>query len=73
MVLSICVLFLSDKQPWEEWEFLGLPVGQPQVWVSAFSTLTAVLLNFAFIEGVNVNFWTRATDGLAVCHAVILD
>jgi hypothetical protein len=66
MALSICVLSRSDKQPWEEWKPLGLPAGQPQVWVSAFSTLSAVLLNFAFIDGVAVNFWTRATAGTTV-------
>jgi hypothetical protein len=67
MALSIFVLSSSHNQPWEEWKFLGLPDMQPQVWVAAFSTLSGALLNFAFIEGVASNFWTRANAGTTVC------
>jgi hypothetical protein len=67
MALSIFILSSSNKQLWSEWTFLGVPGVQPQVWVSAFSTLSGALLSFAFIEGVAVNFWTRATAGTTVC------
>lgn len=54
---SAIVLILSDDSLLiENWQVMRTNI-QPQVWVSIFSTVTNVLLDYALAEGLTIVFW----------------
>jgi hypothetical protein len=62
----IYLLVDSNEKEVSQWAFVGLH-WQPQVWVAIGSTLSGALLNFAFVEGLVIFFWTHAQAGTTVC------
>ncbi len=59
------MVIASHNVPIDEWHIGRINV-QPQVWVSAFSTIANALLGYAFAEGIAISFWRRAIHGTTV-------
>ena len=51
---SVAVLVASNGKPITEWRF------QPTVYLSIISTLTNLMVHYAFAEGVKIAWWARA-------------
>jgi hypothetical protein len=62
---SVGVIVACDKVPIEK-VFLDRYKIQPQVWVSAFTTLANTLLGYAFAQGLAVLFWRLVIRGTTV-------
>src|SRR5271168_561677 len=51
---SIAILITSNNQPITGWTF------QPTVYLAIASTLTNILIHYAFAQGVTIAWWRRA-------------
>jgi hypothetical protein len=59
---AIAILVASDDVPLEQWQIYGHRV-QPTVILAVLSTLTNILLYYAFAIGITINWWTSAWKG----------
>jgi hypothetical protein len=65
MSFSVVIILCSDGKLVDDWYILKIKI-QPQVWVTVLSTLSNMMLIFAFAEGLTIRFWRQAGQGAAV-------
>ncbi len=67
--LAVGVLIASHDTRIDQWHIAGAQV-QPQVWVSACSTIANALLGYLFAEGLTIRFWRQAMRGTTVGNLI---